>query len=89
MYVLPDGHGNLIITEDGVTSLVLLVIFRVRWVASDDILKYECLIFQRIFYIFHTNSNALVQMLPRNSLCCVILLMTILVMCRLKKKKKA
>lgn len=66
MYVLPDGHGNLIITEDGVTSLVLLVIFRVRWVASDDILKYECLIFQRIFYIFHTNSNALVQRLPRN-----------------------
>lgn len=71
MYVLPDGHGNLIITEDGVTSLVLLVIFRFRRVASDDILKYECLIFQRLFYIFHTNSNALEQRLPRKRVCAV------------------
>lgn len=52
-------------TEDGVTSLVLLVLFRVG-AASDDILNYECLIFQRIFDIFHTNSNAFVQRLPRN-----------------------
>jgi len=66
MDVLPDEHGNLTDTNDGVTSLVLLVVFRVRLAASNDILNYEYLIFQRIFDIFLTNSNAFVQKLPRN-----------------------
>lgn len=39
---------------------------RLRWAASGDTLNYYCLIFQGIFDIFHTNSNAFVQRLPRN-----------------------
>lgn len=58
--VLPHEGGNLTDGEDGVTSLVLPVVFRVG-AASGDILNYEWLIFQRTFDIFHTNSNALVH----------------------------